>query len=194
MNPGFVFVLFLLFSSHSAAAASPSGTDSTSSYPWQHRLINHEGQSFSLADYNGQTVLYSFFYTGCSSICPTQTYELTRIQQLLPDALKLSVQFVSVSVDPTTDFPETIKAYAQRFGIDFTNWQFSTTRDEHTLRDLLGKMRVQVVEAPESGEIDHSPTLFLVDRSGRIIQRYLSTRIDTQRIAQDIAAADRIFR
>ena len=194
MKNGIPLIAFLLLSSPFVSSTTPADPAVVSAYPWQHVLTNHEGEQFSLAEYRGQTVLYSFFYTGCSSICPTQTYELSRIQQQLPEALKPAVQFISVSVDPTTDFPEIIKTYAQRFGIDFANWQFSTTRDELVLRDLLARMAVQVTNADESGEIDHSPTLFLVDRSGRIIQRYLSTRIDTQRIVHDIAAADRILR
>ena len=54
------------------------------------------------------------FYTACTTSYPILIFMLTRLQALLGDHLGKDVVLVSVSVDPSTDTPPRLKAYARR--------------------------------------------------------------------------------
>lgn len=65
-------------------------------------------------------VLVSFFFTGCQTVCPTQTAQLSLLQARIDDlGLPLPARplLISVSLDPYSDTPESIRDYAGRFGI-----------------------------------------------------------------------------
>ena len=44
--------------------------------------------------------------------------------------LREKIQFVSISVKPSSDSPKTLRAYAERLGADLRNWTFLTGREE----------------------------------------------------------------
>jgi protein SCO1/2 len=54
------------------------------------------------------------FYTTCTSSFPILIFILARLQDLLEDRLGREVVLVSVTVDPRTDIPARLKAYAKK--------------------------------------------------------------------------------
>ncbi len=80
-------------------------------------------------------VVIDFVFTTCSTTCPVLTAKLQAVQNILKAAGKIDVQFISISVDPTHDTPDVLKAYANDHGI-FANWRFVTGAQE-SLQPLL---------------------------------------------------------
>ncbi len=77
-------------------------------------LTTQEGTRFSSASLKGRPHLVFFGFTQCPDICPTTLSEITGVlEQLGPDADKLSVLFITV--DPERDTPEHLKAYMSSF-------------------------------------------------------------------------------
>jgi protein SCO1/2 len=89
-------------------------------------LITQENQKVKF--YNdllkNKLVLINFMFTTCEGICPPMTATLAKVQQLLGDRNK-DVTMISISVDPLTDTPERLKAYATRFNAQ-PGWYFLT--------------------------------------------------------------------
>ncbi len=54
------------------------------------------------------------FYTTCTTNYPILIYTFTRLQDMLGDHLEKDVVLISVSVDPRTDIPIRLKAFARR--------------------------------------------------------------------------------
>ncbi|WP_036248203.1 SCO family protein [Methylobacter sp. BBA5.1] len=63
----------------------------------------------------GRIMALSFVYTECRTACPVVSGLFSKLQDRLGDRLGREVRLVSLSIDPATDTPERLKAYAARF-------------------------------------------------------------------------------
>lgn len=92
-------------------------------------LVDSNGHPFRFdpAAFGASVVLIDFVYTTCTTICPVLTATMAAAQRRLAEHLGDQVVLVSVSVDPTTDTPEKLSAYAQRFHAG-EHWRWLTGR------------------------------------------------------------------
>lgn len=147
-------------------------------------LQDQEGRPFRLAALAGKVILYNFVYTGCSTVCPMQTRVLAEVQQGLATKVRDQVHFVSVSLDPLSDSPKALKAFALRMGADLKHWSFVTGRptDIERVADHLRLFKAPEARRPD----DHATTLWLADREGRLIQRYPGNPPDPARLVSEL--------
>lgn len=73
----------------------------------------------------GKTVAIDFIFTTCNGVCPTMTAKFRQLQQALGDRVGRDIQLISISVDPTTDVPARLHAYAEKFHAG-PGWSFVT--------------------------------------------------------------------
>jgi mono/diheme cytochrome c family protein len=88
-----------------------------------------------------------------------ETARLRQVQKLLGDRVGKDIFFYSISIDPLSDTPEVLKAYAQRFQIG-PGWQFLTGEfgDVTELRQKLGLF----IEGVDNGRSkDHNLSLIV---------------------------------
>lgn len=130
---------------------------------------------FSLTQLEEDQVAVLFFgYTYCPDVCPMSMSVMRQVMQELDDEQHQRVVPVLISVDPERDTLERLAEYVGYFGDDFVG----ATGSEEQLGELAERYGViwRRVEAPDSAmeyTIDHSSSLYLVDRSGTILQRVL---------------------
>lgn len=95
-------------------------------------LLDQHGRSLRFYDdvLKGRTVLISFVFTSCQHACPVLVRTLGEVQDALDDDLARKVTIVSISVDPRTDTPAVLSAYAERVGAD-PGWVFLTGKPEN---------------------------------------------------------------
>jgi protein SCO1/2 len=151
-------------------------------------LTDQDGQTVSLADLRGQTLLLDFIYTHCPGPCPILTGTHVSVQRLLPEALRERVRFVSISLDPARDTPEAMRAYATARGVDLARWSF-LTGDDDSVADVLERYGVGATPG-ENGEIEHLVITYLIDAEGRIARRFagLEHRAETLAAALEAVA------
>ncbi len=87
------------------------------------RLIDQDGKPVDETIFHGKISIIDFFFTRCPGPCPTMTTEIRRIQQ---DLAGTGVQFISFSVDAEHDDPGVLRAYADSYDADLSNWTFVT--------------------------------------------------------------------
>ena len=89
----------------------------------------------------GKTVAINFIFTTCTTICPPMTATFRRVQQGLQERVGRDVHLISVSVDPVTDVPERLKAFAASFKAG-PGWTFvtGTQPDISSLLKSLGAL------------------------------------------------------
>jgi cytochrome oxidase Cu insertion factor (SCO1/SenC/PrrC family)/cytochrome c2 len=76
-------------------------------------------------------VVISFIYTSCTDLCPLTTARLAEMRDMLGDAVGRDVFFISMTVDPETDTPERMKAFADAYDAsDRPGWVFVTGKPE----------------------------------------------------------------
>lgn len=121
-----------------------------------------------------QVAIISFGYTYCPDICPmNQSVKRQAIAQL-PEEQRERVVPIMITVDPERDTIERMQEYMGFFGEQF----IGAVGSQEQLEDIASRYGViwRKVEAPGSAmgyTIDHSASLFLVNREGDILQRVL---------------------
>lgn len=106
-----------------------------------------------------KVVAVNFVFTTCTTICPPMGANFAKLQKILGDRAGRDVHLISVSVDPTTDTPERMKAWGRKFGAG-PGWTLVTGRKEEVTR-LLKSLGVYTPDIN-----DHSP-LVLVGNDAR---------------------------
>ncbi|MGR4070364.1 SCO family protein [Billgrantia sp. C5P2] len=130
---------------------------------------------FSLTQLEDDQLAVLFFgYTYCPDVCPMSMAVMRQVMQGLDEEQRRRVVPVLVSLDPERDTLERLSEYVGYFGDDFVG----ATGSQEQLEELAGRYGVvwRRVETPDSAmeyTIDHSSSLFLVDREGTILQRVL---------------------
>jgi cytochrome oxidase Cu insertion factor (SCO1/SenC/PrrC family) len=101
----------------------------------------------------GKIVAINFIFTTCTTICPPLTATFRRVQQDTAER-GMEVQLISISVDPTTDTPERLNAFAAKFKAG-PGWTF-VTGDKSEIDSLLQALGVAVAD-----KNDHTPMILI---------------------------------
>jgi protein SCO1/2 len=123
-------------------------------------LITQDGTTVRFYDdlLRGKAVAINAIYTTCKDECPLETAKLVQLTRLLGDRVGKDIFFYSISIDPTRDTPEVLKAYAQKFG---AGWPFLTGKPEDVTLVVkkLGLLRTRDAETRDG----HGAILMLGD-------------------------------
>jgi protein SCO1/2 len=112
-------------------------------------LVDQNGRRVDLYDdlIKNHTVVLNSFFASCTGSCPVMARTFLHLQNKLGDRVGTDVILVSITVDPETDTPEKLKAYAEKMGAK-RGWYFLTgSRAE--VDAALGKLG-QYAEAREA--------------------------------------------
>jgi protein SCO1/2 len=102
----------------------------------------------------GKVVVINFIYTSCPYLCTRIGESTARLQTALGDRLGRDVHLISVSIDPLTDTPEKLKAWAARLKAK-DGWTL-VTGEKAEIDRLL-----RVLTGDASGIKTHSPLLLI---------------------------------
>lgn len=130
-------------------------------------LTDQDGHAATFGVHRGAPQIISMFYTSCTMVCPMiiETMKLTRRAAGDPANLHL----LAVSFDPAHDSVDALRRYAGVHKLDLRWWTLARTTPQDT-RALAAVLGVQYRPLPDGG-FNHSSTLLLLDRDGRIAAR-----------------------
>ncbi len=149
-------------------------------------LIDSEGKPFDLTSLRGKVVLVSFVFTTCNGVCPATTQALHRLEQSLKES-KLwgtSVEFVSITLDPKRDTAAVLARYGRLFKADMGAWHFLTGPPAQVESVIAGWG--MWVKGNETGVLDHSSRIFLLDRRLRQREIYNLEFLKPESVLQDV--------
>lgn len=165
-------------------------------------LTDQYGNRVALSDFQGRTVLLSFFYSVCPDFCPSMNYDLKRINDTLTSTDREKVTLLSVSFDPIVDSPSTLKQYAASHGFDAANWYFLSGSGLEINR-VLAASGVAAEETPAEehlhgdGATHHHPRGFnhmaqalLIDQRGEVRKAYLGVSQDGEIFSVELLTGD----
>lgn len=109
-------------------------------------LINQYGKPVRFYSdlLKGKVVVISTIFADCGGVCPLIVERFAQVQAKLGDRLGREVTLISISVDPTTDTPERLLAYAEHAGAR-PGWHFLTGEKPDV--DLVLKKLGQYVQS-----------------------------------------------
>lgn len=119
-------------------------------------LVDQEGRKTALSDFQGKGIVVTFLYTQCPfpDKCPMIGRKLTGLAKLVDKIGRDDeIQILAITLDPARDKPEVLKAYAQGFDKERSNWRF-LTGTEQEIAQVAGAFGVLYWD--EKGVIEHN--------------------------------------
>mgnify|MGYP003648324938 CR=1 FL=1 len=83
-----------------------------------------DGNEIELKELKGKVLAMVMIYTSCQAACPRLVADMRNIEKQIPQDKKDGVQFVFVSIDPKTDTPERLTAFAKENEMEDDKWLF----------------------------------------------------------------------
>ena len=135
-------------------------------------FTNQHGITISNENYEGKVYLVEFFFTTCPTICPKMSRNLVDIQNTFPKRDDFGI--ASFTINPEYDTVETLKNYANQYGVTNPNWHFLTGNqdDIYNLANVGFNLYAAEVEGAAGG-FEHSGNFALIDKEG-----YIRSRVD----------------
>jgi cytochrome oxidase Cu insertion factor (SCO1/SenC/PrrC family) len=133
------------------------------------KLVNQFGQPMSLSQFRGRVVLLGFEDSECTTVCPLTTQSMVLAKELLGNAGK-SVQLLGVDANPDAVKVSNVLDYSRVHGM-VNQWDFLTgpaAQLKAVWQDYNNAFQ------NESGQIDHTPALYVIDSHGREQKLYLT--------------------
>ena len=151
-------------------------------------FTNQDGETVAKSDLDGKFWVADFIFTNCETVCPPMTSNMAKLQNQLTEAGLDDVHLVSFSVDPENDTPEALKEYGESRDAAFGNWDFLTGYEFDEIKEFSIKSFKSPVELdPNSDQVMHVTSFFLVSPEGNAIKRYTGTMpAEIEKIVADI--------
>ena len=175
----------------SAAAANPNldlGTPLGGKPLPDVRLENQFGQPMSLRQFRGKVLLIGFVDSECTTVCPLTTLAMLEAKQLL-GAAGDHVQLLGIDANPDAITVSDVLGYSRAHNM-VNRWDFLTG----SLPQLEASWKAFSIYARiDSGQVDHTPALYVIDAQGREQKVYLTTMAyssitqSAQVVAQEVA-------
>jgi len=129
-------------------------------------LVDQHGQRVSLAELRGQTVLLTFAFGHCTTVCPTIVNDLIAARRT---SHRADVRLVVITLDPWRDTPDRLPYLAEHWGLAPGDRVLSgSVADVGMTLDALGIARAR---NEGTGTIDHTATVMLLSERGRLAWR-----------------------
>ena len=130
-------------------------------------LVNHLGDTVTLADVEGQILVVDFFFTRCATICPLMTKNLQRIHDRLDP--QMPIRILSHSVTPQADSVSVLNRYADKHGANPDLWWVLTGEKKEIYR-LARQSYFSCLDEGDGGFQDfvHTENIVLIDGRGRL--------------------------
>lgn len=129
------------------------------------KLIDADGKPFDMASLSGKPVAVFFGFTHCPDVCPMTLQRLALMKEKIGSKFD-DLQVVFVTLDPERDTPATLKSYFASMPIRVTG--LTGTADQIARAAKQFDVYYETVRYSESDyTIDHTASLFLLDRDGR---------------------------
>ena len=140
-------------------------------------FTNQDGQVITNDFMSGKIAIVDFFFTNCTSICPMLSSQMARLQHSVKsENIDSQVVFLSHTVDPKHDTPEVLKAYADRMGADYSNWNFVTGIEEDIYWQAKEGYKLTAFPSDTAqGGFFHTDQIALIDQEGKIRGYYDGT-------------------
>ncbi|MCZ8134827.1 MAG: SCO family protein [Porphyrobacter sp.] len=148
-----------------AAITGKPAADPSLGTPVQLKLTDADGKSFDLASLKGKPVVVFFGFTQCPDFCPMTMQKLASMRERIGTPFnELHVLFVSL--DPERDTPGTLKSYFSAFPLPVTGLTGSAADIASAAKQF--DVFYETVRYSETYyAIDHTASIFLIDRDGK---------------------------
>lgn len=142
------------------------------------------GNEIELKELHGKVVVMVMIYTSCQAACPRLVADMRNIESQIPNEKKDDVQYVFVSIDPDTDTPERLKAFAKENLMDDDKWLFLRGTENDT-REFAAVLAVNYKRISPI-DFSHSNIISVFDQNGELVHQQEGLGVDNIETVQAI--------
>lgn len=141
------------------------------------RLTDQDSLEVTNSTFDGKIYVADFFFTSCPTICPLMKAQMLRVYEKFKDNSDIAI--LSHTIDPEYDTVALLKDYAERLGVNTSQWKFVTGNADY-IYDLGEKSYMVMADEDEKAEggFIHSGAFLLVDKERHIRGVYDGTVAD----------------
>ena len=137
---------------------------------------NNETVEFK--DFQGDVLVVVMIYTSCKAACPRLVADMRNIEAKVKSEANQPVKYILVSIDPETDTPERLKAFAIENQMDSEQWVFLQGSDENT-REFANILAVKYKEISPI-DFSHSNIISVFNQQGVLVHQQEGLGVDNK--------------
>jgi len=149
-------------------------------------LVDHNGLTAKLSDYQGKVVVMSFGFTSCPDICPVTLNQLKHLMSKLGDQ-SVDLQNLFISIDPKRDTPSVLKEYMGYFDPTFIGLTGKLDEIKNVSRKYHSSFKKHDLKLKEKYVFGHTVSVFLIDKKGQLRGHY-KIESEFERLLKDVEA------
>lgn len=130
---------------------------------------DQRGKIRKLSELAGKPRIVAMVFTRCETACPLLVHDLRSLERKLTAEERAGIGVDLFSFDSKREDTASLKAFAQRHGIDDTRWSiFSSSAG--AVAELAAALGVQYKEL-DTGDFIHANVIFLLDDRGEVVAK-----------------------
>lgn len=163
------------------------GISETSIFNLTSKWKTEEDKNIVLKDLKGKTLVMVMIYTSCKSACPRLVADMRNIEKKIPKKLQPKIQYVMISIDPETDTPKRLKAFAIENHMDGKQWTF-LQGDINSVREFANVLAVKYKQISPM-DFSHSNIISVFDSQGELVHQQEGLGVDNNLTIEKIIAS-----
>ena len=148
--------------------------------------LNQDSLLVTEKDFNGKIYVADFFFTSCNTICPVMHENMLRVYNKFKG--NSGVKILSHSIDSKYDLPSRLKKYADKLGVEGTQWEFVHGSADSIYNVSAKNYLVAAYEDKSSPQgFVHQGWFILVDQDKQMRGAYDGTKKDqVEKLIEDM--------
>ncbi len=131
------------------------------------KWTTQDGKEIELKSLRGNVLVMVMIYTSCKAACPRLVADMRDIESKLDQKTKQNIKLILVSIDPKTDTPKRLKAFAIENKMNQDPWIFLRSTEENT-REFAAALAVNYKQISPM-DFSHSNIISVFNPEGELI-------------------------
>lgn len=124
-------------------------------------LVNYLGDTVTLSQFKGRTVILTFAFAHCQTVCPTLISSTKQALAVFPSE---EVQLVVVTIDPWRDTPSALQSIHEKW--DLPDNAVALSGSKEAIQNVLADYNYTSQRDEKTGDVVHPATVYIVSPAG----------------------------
>jgi len=143
-----------------------------------------EGNEIQLKNLRGKTLVVVMIYTSCKAACPRLVADMRNIEAQIPTESLKKLNFVLITIDPKTDTPERLKAFALENYMDDEQWTF-LQGTESSVREFANVLAMKYKQISPI-DFSHSNIISVFNPEGELVHQQEGLGVNNKETVSEI--------
>ncbi|MGR7811879.1 SCO family protein [Lacinutrix undariae] len=143
-----------------------------------------EGNEIQLKSLRGKTLVVVMIYTSCKAACPRLVADMRNIEAQIPIESLEKLNFVLITIDPKTDTPERLKAFALENYMDDEQWTF-LQGTESSVREFANVLAMKYKQISPI-DFSHSNIISVFNPEGELVHQQEGLGVNNKETVNEV--------